>query len=181
MKKIIIFLVLIAFFSCDKKGEKSPKKPSIKKASWKMVWNEEFNGDKLNSKYWSRISRGHSDWNNYMSKADTCYEMRDGKLILKGFKNTFLLSDTAKYITGGVYTKHKKTFTYGKISIKAKLNGAKGAWPAFWMLPQEGHWPYGGEIDIMERLNYDNFVYQTVHTHYTYNLKIKNPPNGIFC
>ncbi len=28
--------------------------------------------------------------------------------------------------------------------------------------------PRGGEVDIMERLNYDSIVYQTVHSHYTY-------------
>ena len=63
--------------------------------------------------------------------------------------------------------------------INAKLNGATGAWPAFWLLPQEGQWPMGGEIDIMERLNYDNIAYQTVHSHYTYDLGFKTtPPQG---
>ncbi len=174
MKKIVVFLVLVVLFSCRKKEE---EKDFQKRDPWKMVWSEEFNGDKLNSKYWSRISRGNADWCNYMSKADTCYEMRSGKLVLKGFKNTFLPSDTAKYLTGGVYTKHKKAFTYGKMSINAKLNGARGAWPAFWMLPEKGRWPKGGEIDIMEHLNYDAIAYQTVHSHYTYNLKIKKPIN----
>ena len=32
----------------------------------------------------------------------------------------------------------------------------------------------GGEVDIMERLNYDSIVYQTVHSHYTYTLGIEN-------
>lgn len=157
------------------------KKPAIdnkekKTEQWKMVWHEEFDGNTLDAKRWSRISRGTSDWNNYMSKADTCYLLRNGKLILKGFKNTFLPEDTAKYLTGGVTTKGKVSFMNGKISIKAKLNPATGAWPAFWMLPNEGKWPLGGEIDIMERLNFDNFVYQTVHSHYTVNLGIKNNP-----
>lgn len=34
----------------------------------------------------------------------------------------------------------------------------------------------GGEVDIMERLNYDSIVYQTVHSHYTYTLGIENNP-----
>lgn len=34
----------------------------------------------------------------------------------------------------------------------------------------------GGEIDIMERLNYDSIAYQTVHNHYTLHLGIKNNP-----
>ena len=60
-----------------------------------------------------------------------------------------------------------------------KLNGATGAWPAFWLLPQDGKWPGGGEIDIMERLNNDSIAYQTVHSHYTFDLGIKdNPETG---
>ena len=40
-------------------------------------------------------------------------------------------------------------------------------------------WPTGGEIDIMERLNFDTMAYQTVHTTYTYHLGMKdNPPQG---
>ncbi len=168
VRKVILFLILSLLFSCNKKENKN--------VSWKMVWNEEFEGNQLDKNRWSRIERGNVDWNNYMSKSDTCYQLRDGKLILKGFKNTFLPKDTAKYLTGGVYTKGKVTFTYGKLSVNAKLNHAKGAWPAFWMLPQKGSWPKGGEIDIMERLNNNDYVYQTVHSHYTYTLKNENNP-----
>ena len=84
--------------------------------------------------------------------------------------------DTARYITGGVYTKGKKNITYGKVEVKARLDGAKGAWPAIWMLPEKGKWPNGGEIDIMERLNYDGFAYQTVHSYYTFVLNEKSNP-----
>jgi beta-glucanase (GH16 family) len=40
-------------------------------------------------------------------------------------------------LTGGVYTKGKKAFINGRIEICAKLNAAKGAWPAIWMLPEK--------------------------------------------
>ena len=36
-------------------------------------------------------------------------------------------------------------------------------------------WPTGGEIDIMEHLNFDEFVYQTVHSDYTNNVSKTNP------
>jgi beta-glucanase (GH16 family) len=91
-------------------------------------------------------------------------------------KNSNLANDTSRYITGGVYTHNKVSFGEGRLEIRAKLNGAKGAWPAFWMLPENATWPDGGEIDIMERLNFDSIVYQTVHSHYTQSLKIKNDP-----
>src|SRR5699024_5515267 len=78
-----------------------------------------------------------------------------------------------------LYTKDKKSFGFGRWEIKAKLNPAKGAWPAFWLLPQNEKWPYGGEVDIMERLNGDSIVYQTVHSNFTYNLEIKDPKPGV--
>ena len=46
------------------------------------------------------------------------------------------------------------------------MDDASGAWPAAWLLPEEP-WPSGGEIDIMERLNYDTIAYQTVHSYTT--------------
>ena len=114
-----------------------------------------------------------------MSDFDSLYYMRNGNLVLRGIQNLTQPQDTAPFLTGGVYTKGKMGFMDGRLEIKAKLNGATGAWPAFWLLPQEGQWPMGGEIDIMERLNYDNIAYQTVHSHYTYDLGFKTtPPQG---
>jgi beta-glucanase (GH16 family) len=141
-----------------------------------LSWEENFNQSSFDTNRWTKIPRGTSDWNQYMSDFDSCYAMRDGKLILRGIRNTSLPNDTARYLTGGVYTKDKVTFGFGRLEIKAKLNGAKGAWPAFWMLAENSKWPDGGEIDIMERLSFDTIVYQTIHTHYTETLKIKDNP-----
>ena len=147
---------------------------------WRLVWEENF--DQINDfdpAVWSKIPRGTADWNNYMSDFDSLYEMRNGNLVLRGIQNLTQPQDTAPFLTGGVYTKGKMGFMDGRLEIKAKLNGATGAWPAFWLLPHEGQWPMGGEIDIMERLNYDNIAYQTVHSHYTYDLGFKTtPPQG---
>lgn len=147
---------------------------------WRLVWEENF--DQINDfdpAVWSKIPRGTADWNNYMSDFDSLYEMRNGNLVLRGIQNLTQPQDTAPFLTGGVYTKGKMGFMDGRLEIKAKLNGATGAWPTFWLLPQEGQWPMGGEIDIMERLNYDNIAYQTVHSHYTYDLGFKTtPPQG---
>jgi beta-glucanase (GH16 family) len=145
-----------------------------------LRWQEDFNqGGTFDTSRWSKIPRGTSDWDRHMSDVDSCYAMRDGKLVLKGIKNYHLDSDTAPFITGGLYTKDKVNFGFGRLEIKAKLNGAKGAWPAFWMLAKNANWPEGGEIDIMERLNFDAIAYQTVHSEYTVHLKIKdNPKQG---
>lgn len=70
-----------------------------------------------------------------MSNDDICYDMRNGKLILRGINNTNLAQDTAKFLTGGIYTKDKVAFGLGRWEVRAKLNAAKepgrpsGCWP----------------------------------------------------
>jgi beta-glucanase (GH16 family) len=145
---------------------------------WKLVWREEFNQKKhFDESSWSKIGRGTSPWNSHMSDFDSCYDMRNGKLILRILPNHSLKNDTAPYITGGICSRHKVTFTYGKVAVRARLHGAKGAWPAIWMLPDDNTpWPDGGEIDIMERLNHDKIAYQTTHSYYTHVLNKKSYP-----
>lgn len=149
---------------------------------WKLVWQEDFSSGQLDTAVWSRIPRGRADWQNTQSFDDRCYAMRDGYLVLRGIVNDDREADTAAYLTGGVWTRGKLSFHRGRIEVRARLQGARGAWPAIWMLPFDTarwQWPRGGEIDLMERLNFDSIVYQTVHSHYTHTLGIKdNPPHG---
>lgn len=168
-KKLIYFLVsLILLLSCKEK-----------EAAWELVWEEEFDQTgHFNETYWSKIPRGKSDWQNYMSDFDSLFRMQDGNLVLRGIVNHSLPHDTAAFLTGGVWTKDKFNFERGRVEIRARMEGARGAWPAFWMLPQNGKWPDGGEIDIMERLNSEDKAYQTIHSHYTYTLGIKDPPTS---
>lgn len=146
---------------------------------WRLVWEENFDQtDGFDPAVWSKIPRGISDWNNYMSDYDPLYDVEDGNLILRGMVNPGLSNDSVPFITGGIYTKDKKTFTYGRLEICARLFGARGAWPAIWMLPQVGGWPDGGEIDIMERLNDESIAYQTVHSRYTQDGHKDHPKQG---
>ena len=147
---------------------------------YRLVWQDDFNGSSFDTCSWTKIKRGASDWDRHMSPADSLYAVRDGKLILRGAVNTNSEADTARYVTGGLYTKHKRTIKYGKVEVRARLGCAQGAWPAIWMLPDgDVKWPDGGEIDIMEHLNHDTIAYQTVHSYYTHVLKKDNePPHG---
>ena len=171
LKCLLILFSILPQLSCSQETDQP---------EWKLTWEENFDQTKgFDTSCWSKIPRGKSDWDKYMSDFDSCYAVVDGNLILRGLANYTLPNDTAPYITGGLYTKNKVSFTYGKLEIRARLQGAKGAWPAIWMLPQDGKWPFGGEIDIMERLNSDAIAYQTIHTNYTYVLgKKNNPKNG---
>lgn len=169
-KLIYLFSVFLILSSC------SQEKKEVK---WVLVWEDDFNRtEHFDETYWSKIPRGGSDWQNYMSDFDSLFRMQNSNLVLRGIVNHSLPNDTATFLTGGVWTKDKFNFERGRVEIRAKLEGAQGAWPAIWMLPQNANWPDGGEIDIMERLNSESIAYQTVHSYYTYTLGIKDPPTG---
>lgn len=146
---------------------------------WRLVWEENFESERMDWSVWSKTVRGTADWADTQSADERCYGFRNGNLILRGIINDDLEADTARYLTGGVVTQGKKAFAFpGRIEVRARLQAATGAWPAIWLLPSDPavRWPQGGEIDIMERLNYDGFVYQTVHSNYTYVLGHRDEP-----
>lgn len=158
--------------------------PEIKEGShlWELVWIDDFEGDEINDSVWSIIPRGRNEWNNTMSPNPECYKVDSGFLHLYGIQNKSFVNDTSKFLTGGIYTKDKFKFEPTcRIEVRVKIKSAIGAWPAIWMMPFEVEkgWPWDGEIDIVEKLNFDNFAYQSLHTHYTRDLKMSTPQRSV--
>lgn len=183
MKKyyLIIFIIVTVSTACKINSHNHVKNKGVVKKDWKLIWEENFDSPELDTTKWTRIPPNGADWGKHMTNDPKCYNIMDGKLFLKGIVNPDTFSDPRPYLTGGVYTKGKFAFQYGKIEIHAKLECAQGAWPAMWMLSEHkkyGAYPRNGEIDIMEHLNFDNIIYQTTHSYYTLELKQKdNPPH----
>src|SRR5690606_27430864 len=136
---------------------------------WTLVWEDNFEEDGApDPSKWSFAGRGKPDWNCYCTDSPETFFVKDGLLYLEAGLNTDP-SDSVKYQTGCIQTKDKFSFKYGKLEVRAKLSKGKGSWPAIWMMPQDskyGGWPDSGEIDVMEHLNFDPFVYQTLHSHH---------------
>ncbi len=176
--KIRLLAIFLSSVTMTLFGSVSVLAQETKPPKWELVWSDEFNGSRINEKYWSKIDRGKSGWSNYMSPDPSLYAVKGGNLILRGKVNPDTKKDPVPYITGGVWTKGKYSFLYGKIEIRAKLGCAQGAWPAIWLLPdkKDRKWPDDGEIDLVEHLNFDDFAYQTLHTKYTISGN-KNPRN----
>src|SRR5690606_34657346 len=108
-----ISLFATAFLSSCSMASRLPKKH--------LVWEENFDGQEtFDTNHWTKIPRGTSPWNSYMSDYDSCYALRDGKLVLKGLINDRLPNDTARFLTGGLYTKDKVSFGFGRWEIRAK-------------------------------------------------------------
>lgn len=176
---VLLVVASLILLPADAMAAKTEKQQKERAPKWKLVWKDDFKKPGfIDYSKWSKIPRGGSDWDNYMSSRDDLYEVEDGNLILKGIVNDRQDEDTATYLTGGLWTKDKFSVQYGKVEIRAKIESARGAWPAFWMLAQDkkyGPYPMNGEVDIMEHLNYDSVVYQTIHSHYTLNLNQQTP------
>ena len=186
MSKYILIIFAIILVGCSSKSSiivdnyKYIQKDTTSGKDWKLVWKDDFDKEEIDITKWTKIPKNTADWGNYMTSDPKCYDLSKGKLYLKGIVNSDTISDSRPFLTGGIYTKGKFAFQYGKIEIRAKLESAKGAWPAIWMLAEDkkyGSYPKNGEIDIMEHLNFDDIIYQTTHSYYTLELKEKdNPP-----
>lgn len=169
MTKKKLFTIIILLFTCFGFAQTG--------SNWKLVFEDNFDGSNLSSNNWSYCSRMTSDWNKYLKSSTETVQVLDGNLCVKAIKNTNLASDNVPYLTGGIQSKGKFNFKYGKIEVRAKLSNGKGSWPAIWLMPEDGTggWPACGEIDIMERINTDTYIYQTIHSYYGNTLGITNP------
>ena len=180
MKRLMSFtigLMAAASVWADPAGGQDAALPSSSHLpGWKLVWEEDFVGTTLDDTRWSRCERGKSDWNNTMSADPRLLSVADGVLHLRGIVNDQPEQDPVPYITAGVTSKGKFAFQYGKVEIRARFKSAQGAWPALWMLGAEKGWPANGEIDLMEHLNFDDKVYQTMHSLYTVKIDKTNTP-----
>lgn len=151
------------WFPVDGKGFVAPASYS----GMNLVWNEEFNGKLLNPVAWIHETGGTGWGNNELQNYTTSEKnafLSGGYLVIEARKEQ---SGSNAYTSARIISKDKKTFTYGRIDIRAKLPSGKGIWPALWMLgnniSQVG-WPACGEIDIMEYLGHETSkVYGTLH------------------
>ncbi len=187
MKRILSFLCLVVLALSNVKGQTGQANESYifiqpedhEKERWQVVWQDDFDGPRLDSTKWTKIPPNKADWGRHMTDDPRCYDLRHGKLYLRGIVNPDTATNSRRYLTGGIYSKGKFAWQYGRIEIRARLECARGAWPAIWMLAEQrkyGGYPRNGEIDIMEHLNHERKVYQTVHSYYTLVLGHKKDP-----
>ena len=145
---------------------------------WTLVWTEDFDGPTLQETNWTRVEHGQSDWNDMMSLRSDLVRIEDGQLVLLGKVNDGTGKDPTAFVTGGIHSKGKKSFRMARTEIRAKFSSAQGFWPALWLMPDaEVPEPVYAELDIMEHLNHEDSVYQTVHSHYSLHVDGDNPPH----
>ena len=164
------FLFILSLLSCG--GGRSP---------WKLVWMDDFEGAALDTASWTRVPRGPHDWNNTMSLREDLARLEDGSLVLLGEVNADTLSDPSRLVSAGVTSAGKQAFRLARFEIRARFSCARGFWPALWLMPQRDSTTTVrdyAEIDIMEHLNADTVVHQTVHSGFSLNGHDETPPHS---
>lgn len=114
---------------------------------WKLIWQDEFDGAKLDEVKWNRLG----DWkrrDGFWIKEDALVDGQ-GHLVLR------TRQEGDRFTCGAVNTQGKFEHTFGYYVIRARLPRQPGHWPAFWLMSpgvgrvgNEGR--DGTEIDIIE-------------------------------
>jgi len=135
-------------------------------AEYKLVWSDEFNGNKLDTSIWSyenHCAPQNNELQCYTNRDDNVY-VKDGFLYVEAKPENY---GNKKYTSGRINTKKSVAWKYGKFEVRAKLPKGDYLWPALWMLPRDykyGGWAASGEIDIMEaRGQFTNQVSNALH------------------
>lgn len=137
---------------------------------WLAVWNDEFDGKKLDTQKWSYHPRYSSAWNRFIAVGNECAAVNiidDGqyKSYCIPTPEEFKATETQPMISGAIYTSGKFYCTGGWIEARIKTTPHTGNFPAFWMMPTTPEsWPNAGEIDIWEQINTENKAYHTIHS-----------------
>lgn len=168
--KLKILIMMLVFVSAHAKAQNemgSDINAPQKKVRWKQVFKDDFKKKGgFDEDKWSFCLPGNAAWAKYLTPSSDYAYQAGGKLILR-MDDRSIDGNNDPYHSGGIKSHGKFGFKYGKIEVRAKFKHGQGSWPAIWMMPDSsvyGDWPNSGEIDIMEHLNRDSIVYQTLHS-----------------
>lgn len=140
------------------KHERVPFDPS----RWSLVWADEFDREGApDPAVWSPeegyLRNGEKQY--YTGRPENG-RVEGGSLVIEARRDNW----NGKPITSASYRSiGKKTFLYGRISVRAKIPTGRGTWPAIWTLGaniEQTGWPACGEIDILENVGFDP---KTIH------------------
>lgn len=160
---VMVLGLLVSHAPCEELGvQDNLPRPSEGK-TWKLIWNDEFNGTKLDEAKWIYRQEGRRRDGWWSRKAISL----DGKghLVLSTFK------DGEKYIDGCVATQGKFEHAFGYYVARIQLQEQPGHWSAFWLtcdgvrkIGNQGR--DGSEIDIIEKPWLDERINHAIHWDY---------------
>lgn len=154
------------FAAAQTSGADDPATTSVNvpdMSGYTLVWQDEFDVDgKPDPENWSFETGFMRNHESQYYQSDNA-SVSNGVLKIEGRRETVKneaynpVSEDwrksrqyAEYTASCLHTRGKREFQYGILEVRAKIDTAKGLWPAIWTLGVTKHWPSNGEIDIME-------------------------------
>ncbi|MBS1576570.1 MAG: glycoside hydrolase family 16 protein, partial [Bacteroidetes bacterium] len=127
-------------------GPMSQKKYSPEKLGYKLAWQDEFNGNALDTTKWK--VRG-------VGERAIAYVSEEAVKVEDGYLKLYALQKGDSLLGSAIGTQGLFMSKYGYYECRAKLQRSPGVWGAFWIQSPDiskGEDPavYGAEIDIME-------------------------------
>jgi len=159
---IFVSPVVVSAMICTARAEdvKDVLPPAPEGQTWKLVWHDEFDGEKLDETRWNVPPDGKRRDAFWMRKAISLDGQ--GHLVISTLK------EDGKYIDGCVRTLGKFEHTYGYYVARIRLQSQPGHWSAFWLMGRgvgkignDGR--DGTEIDIMEKPWLNDQVQHALH------------------
>jgi beta-glucanase (GH16 family) len=158
-----LLLVIAGLLACSRRQVSLLPVSATAPEGYKLVWQDEFNQNgKPDSAFWS-FEYGFKRNQELQWYQPENANIRDGVLEIEGkrekVRNEFFdpasndwrkNTEYAAYTSASINTNGKKTFQYGIIEVRARIDTAMGMWPAIWTLGVSKGWPANGETDIME-------------------------------
>src|SRR5258708_26418574 len=137
----ILMAVALLALSCGGGATLQPPPP----ASYKLSWNDEFNGTDGSSpdasKWTYDTGVGGNGWGNneletYTNRTKNA-QIQGGNLVITAVKETYAdPSDgvTRNYTSARLKTQGLFSQAYGRLEARIKIPAGQGMWPAFWIL-----------------------------------------------
>lgn len=159
---------MAAFLSTACSYKLDPYKPDEGSApktkdGYHLVWNDEFNTVGSPDKSAWQFEHGfiRNEELQWYTEANASCE--NGVLLIKALRQTIANNEYdsaskdwrknrqyAGYTSASINTAKSHAWLYGRFEIRARIDTAKGSWPAIWTLGTNEEWPKNGEIDLME-------------------------------
>jgi beta-glucanase (GH16 family) len=164
--QIAAILILAATFSRPAFSQSAPAAKVTAAGDWTLAWSDEFNGSSIDPTNWT-FDTGAGGWGNseleYYTDRPANATVANGNLLIIAKKESYSGSN---YTSARLKTQGLRSFKFGRIEARMKLQTGKGIWPAFWMLGNNFtsvNWPKCGELDIMEHINDSARCFGTMH------------------
>lgn len=112
---------------------------------------------------WVLCKKAEAHWSIYQSESYDLAYTKDGLL------NLVVEEKDGSYLTSGIETLGKFSFTYGKVEVRARFTKrVMGSHCGIWMMPEPPAetWPRSGEIDIMEYVRDNDLAHLTTHSYW---------------